>query len=222
MLKKERNRYILLIILLFGVCIVLSLFLKPNRIKEYQDNIDAITDSLVVIRNLNGEQEAKIKAFKFNKLKDINKIKSQDKEIIRLQILTKKHKNSKVIVTVKGETKIDTIFNTVVDSSGNHPIYTSKINLNNWVTGESVATWEHTTLNLKIKNSYDVIITDKNEALVINHNPYSGVEKLRAAIISRPKAKKFGIGIQAGVTYNISNHLQPYLGLGISYNLIRF
>jgi len=35
------------------------------------------------------------------------------------------------------------------------------------------------------------------------------------------KKKKFGIGMQLGITY-MNAEITPYVGLGVSYNLIRF
>lgn len=35
-------------------------------------------------------------------------------------------------------------------------------------------------------------------------------------------AKRWGIGLQAGVTYNTQTKTTPYIGFGVSYNLITF
>lgn len=37
-----------------------------------------------------------------------------------------------------------------------------------------------------------------------------------------PKKKPFGVGFQAGVTTTDFKEVKPYVGIGISYNLIRF
>lgn len=37
-----------------------------------------------------------------------------------------------------------------------------------------------------------------------------------------PKPKPFGIGVQAGATTTDFKEVKPYIGIGISYNLIRF
>lgn len=42
-------------------------------------------------------------------------------------------------------------------------------------------------------------------------------------IREKEKSKHWGVGIQAGTTYSFSDkHLQPYIGVGISYNLLRW
>lgn len=38
----------------------------------------------------------------------------------------------------------------------------------------------------------------------------------------KPKPKRWGVGIQAGYGINTSGQLRPYIGIGISFNVIRF
>lgn len=43
----------------------------------------------------------------------------------------------------------------------------------------------------------------------------------RKTVLSTPKERRWGLGVHAG--YGVSNHgLTPYIGIGISYNLIRW
>ena len=53
-------------------------------------------------------------------------------------------------------------------------------------------------------------------------NPYNKISGLKAFRVADKKPKKFGVGIQAG--YGYSNGLQPkvYVGIGITYIIIRF
>jgi hypothetical protein len=54
-------------------------------------------------------------------------------------------------------------------------------------------------------------------------NPDSKVAGLRAYRVADPKPKRWGIGLQAGVTYDPEeNKAKPYIGFGLSYNPIRF
>lgn len=38
----------------------------------------------------------------------------------------------------------------------------------------------------------------------------------------KPKPKRWGIGIQAGYGINTDGHVRPYIGVGVSYNLVRW
>ena len=57
--------------------------------------------------------------------------------------------------------------------------------------------------------------------MVKNDNPYSSTEELKAYKLKMPKPKRFGLGIQGG--YGIGGYgLTPYIGIGLSYNIINF
>lgn len=82
----------------------------------------------------------------------------------------------------------------------------------------------------------DLIITKKKEddKLILSassSNPYINVTNIEGSIIdinaynSYQKSKPFGIGIQAGYGLSTNNgvvFLSPYIGVGISYNIIKF
>lgn len=36
----------------------------------------------------------------------------------------------------------------------------------------------------------------------------------------RPPTKRWGLGVQVGAGYNTGNKIQPYIGIGISYNIL--
>lgn len=71
-------------------------------------------------------------------------------------------------------------------------------------------------------SSYTVTISGINAYLEhIEVYPKTVTKYITTTEFVREKPKKWGIGIQAG--YGIGrNGLQPYVGVGVSYNLIRF
>lgn len=71
-------------------------------------------------------------------------------------------------------------------------------------------------------SSYTATISGINAYLEhIEVYPKSVTKYITTTEFVREKPKKWGIGIQAG--YGIGrNGLQPYVGVGVSYNLIRF
>lgn len=52
-------------------------------------------------------------------------------------------------------------------------------------------------------------------------NPFTQISGLQAMRISEKKIKKWGIGLQAGYGWQRVLQPSPYLGIGISYNIIR-
>lgn len=71
-------------------------------------------------------------------------------------------------------------------------------------------------------SSYTATISGINAYLEhIEVYPKTVIKYITTTEIVREKPKKWGLGIQAG--YGIGrNGLQPYVGVGVSYNLIRF
>lgn len=221
---KKINPLYYIIALLIVIVIVLSLVLRDKSIKleVAQNNISAITDTLRV-DTIDGKERASILALQETNLKNLLKIQSSDSTIKELQRIIREHKNSTQVVYVEGESRVDTVFKTIVDTINNYPVYSSNFNLNGWVQGSTLSTKDSTKLSLSIRNKYDVVISNKGEATVINHNPYSTTKALRAATVHLPKPKRWGIGPSVGVQYNFgTSKVAPYVGVGVTYSVIRF
>jgi hypothetical protein len=84
-------------------------------------------------------------------------------------------------------------------------------------------------LSLKMDASLDIWTgIDKNTKLpsakVVTNNPYLNVLTVSSIKLDTQKPKKFGIGFQIGYGIGISNppKFSPYIGIGISRNIIRF
>jgi hypothetical protein len=61
------------------------------------------------------------------------------------------------------------------------------------------------------------------EVLVTNDNPYSKVTEMLAYKVTTPKPKHFGLGITGGYGLDLLNFKPvPFIGVGISYNIIKF
>jgi hypothetical protein len=84
------------------------------------------------------------------------------------------------------------------------------------------------SLGIVMKADVDVIMgydkkTKKPTIAVFTDNPYIKTVGIKSFKTDVQKPKKFGIGIQAGYGYSIgSNKANPYVGAGLSYNIIRF
>ena len=67
--------------------------------------------------------------------------------------------------------------------------------------------------------------TKSYTATVTSDNPHFKVTEIRSIKVETPAPKKFGIGLQAGYGLILSKEkitAQPYIGAGVSWNLIRF
>lgn len=66
--------------------------------------------------------------------------------------------------------------------------------------------------------------TKKPIAKVTSNNPYLGVLSINSIKLDAPRVKKFGIGMQGGYGLVLGDNVRtaPFIGVGLSYNLIRF
>ena len=73
--------------------------------------------------------------------------------------------------------------------------------------------------NLKEQiNNQDTIIVKKDSIIYLTNEIINYQEKI---INIKPKPKRFGIGIQTGYGFT-QDKITPYVGVGVSFNLVRF
>lgn len=80
---------------------------------------------------------------------------------------------------------------------------------------EIVRNYEHQLANC------DSIVALKDKIIVKTDSVIVYKDKIIDKLVV-PKHKPFGIGIQVGATTTDFKEVKPYVGIGISYNLIRF
>ena len=227
---------IFLIVVLFGIR-------KSNlrKIKEQANLLESLNSDLITWKDKDSLNKAKIEVIKTQKTKDFLNLKTKDSIIIELQNEVKENKKklkqsgssvtifeTKSDIKHKSETQVvarDTIKNYIF------PEYKSNINLDEWVVGNVIANRDSTMLDIKIKNSYSIVIGSEKQGLfkktkpyveVTNKNPFSETESLRTYQVSLPRQKRFSLGISVNYGIGKGFEFQPFVGIGIQYNLIRF
>lgn len=227
---------------MIAIAIIIFQKQKIDNVESEKENIaKALTDTVKVFRRQDGSLKATITAFQTQKKKDFLRIQSGDKEIQRLQAIVKEYGsklNSGTAATFTATTSATATSPTMVlagdtikfkDTVYLYPTYVSKFQLGKWISGNTVATKESTTVNLRTYNEYDVVVGEskggffKNREVyadVITHSPYDSINKLRAYKVSVPPQKRLGLGLSAGYGFNFQAKPMIYIGLGINYNLI--
>lgn len=210
-------------------------------------NITALTDSLKIEKNKLGE----VVKSKSLLIMDINDLKNTNSDLNNeINKLSSKDKRNLVEIN-KLKITIDMLVDSlerlqpgpivvVNDSTKSYPF--SKINKFRelkWdvdVTNKKDGT-EIVTSTIKADKIYaDLVINktkEKNNLVlsVSSSNPYVNVTNIDGSVIdlnaynSYQKPKLFGIGLHVGYGLSTNNgvvFLSPYIGVGLSYNLIRF
>ena len=230
-------------ILLMASCIVsiIQYFVitnKSDRITEKDNLITALNAKVETWKDKDSLNHAKIQVLETEKVRDFISIKSSDSTIVKLQALVKEYKNKiknqGSITHIGSETGIEGSAPTIITKIDSiYPTYTSNFNLKGWVTGTTVSDKNKTTIDLKVKNEYSVIVGEERQGLfkpkkpfveVINRNPYTETTALRTYQVTQKPPKKFGIGPVAayGVELNGTPSFGVFVGIGLQYNLIRF
>lgn len=157
--------------------------------------------------------------------------------------------NNGSVTDFSNHTTIDTSAKTKVTSRDTtkrgdtvyiYPQYTSDVNLGKWITSHIIANKDDTYLKLSVFNDYTVVLGEETNKKglfhifdtkipfveVTNLNPYSSTNTLKSYQVTNGiQPKSWGIGIQIGYGGQLSKGIintGPYIGLGISKNLIRW
>jgi hypothetical protein len=192
-----------------------------DTVKYYKDKYGATVSSIGVLEVQNAKQILELKS---------------DREVVKyLQSEIQKYKNKKpeTITVIQERIKFDTIIETdstiiYIDSTGKErEEFIVKFN-NDWVNLKGKVNFQSSDISIEINNKYSVAFiknkkTKKMEVLVTNDNPYSKVTDMVAYKVTQPKPKHFGLGITGGYGLDLINFRPvPYIGVGITYNVIKF
>jgi hypothetical protein len=237
------NKLIITFSLILFMLLLWSNYRRGERIKVIETLNTSLNDTVTFWRTKEGLSKARITVLESYNTSDFIELTTKDTTVKKLQKLVEKNKkyiNKQGSITIiESETTIDTTTPTVVDnntkkdSTGNSPVYRSKINLGKWVTGIIVASKDSTTTKLSIKNEMDLVIgREKTGFLGLGkgktfveatlHNPYSEVKVLRTYQTQLPKTKKIHVG--PTLMYGIGQNFSPgvYVGVGVTWGIINF
>lgn len=219
---------------------------KDQKLKEKENLIIALNDTVFITKNKLGQSVSKISKFETEKVSDFLKIQglTGENKVLQEQVVINKNRlgTSGSVTVFTSDTKIDTSMATVVISKDTvripgqpimiFPEYKSQIVLEKWITGNTIANRDSTHISLGIHNEYSLVIGEepikgtgflgigkkmKPFSEVTNLNPYSTTPTLRTyQVKSTFKPKKLSLGVQTG--YSPING--TYIGIGIQYNLI--
>lgn len=195
-------------------------------------------DTLVQYRDKNGVLSSKVNVLEVLNKNQILELNTNKQTLIRLQDELKVQQGRVTnSVGFSGQTKFDTIikteikyvYDTIIENGDTILIPLQKYAVHHndrWVKVNFDSDSSNTQISILLENEYTVSLVKKKkkyEAIVKNYNPYSSVSEISAVSLQGfPRPKKFGLGVQLGYGINSSFRIQPYIGVGVSYNIIRF
>lgn len=232
---------------IIGLAVAVVVLLSLNRCNYrkatfYQQATEAMADSLHTQRNQQGQHIATIKALEADNSRQLLKLETQDREIVKLQELIKKAPARTVSATVattetnaQGQTPTKVSYTTLEPKRPllkpeNWPVYSTTIT-GPWINGSIRATHDSITYALQFVNDFEITHRRspwnpfKRPAItvtVLSKNPYTSTTSLRSAIV-RSGQKRYGLSIYAGygMTATLTGQLfhGVQIGAGFAYQI---
>lgn len=209
--------------------------LTKQQLKLYKTLME---DTLIQYRDKNGTLSSKVRVLEVLNANQLLELNTNKQTLIRLQDELKVQQGRVTnSVGFSGQTKFDTIIKTEIKyvydtlyQDGDTilvPLKKYAVHHNDrWINVNFDSDSSNTTVSIQVENEYTVSLVKKKkkyEAIVKNYNPYSSVSEISAVSLQGlPRPKKFGLGVHLGYGINSSFRVQPYIGIGLSYNVIRF
>lgn len=232
------------------IILILAKFLydAKNEVDVKTNLISVLGADLKIWQDQDGKNRAVIELLQTESVEQFLSIKSKDSTIIELQTEVEEYKRKikdGSITIINTVTVYDTIYQEV-DRKEYSSLFSSFLDSsidNEWISatfgvkldslGVNRYVVDSSRLSLKVNNKYSVVFgkeptgflglgKGKPFAEVKNHNPYTKTTNLRAFEVIAPPPKRFGLGLIGG--YMISNNFtfEFAIGVGVSYNIIRF
>lgn len=232
--KKDFVIFWLLVILFFSYRSCESL---ENRNKGYAEGYKTYLKEKQTWRDKEGKLFSKIETLTSDNLSFILESEHKDSSINRLKEEIKKYKSqikkqgSITIVDTQGEASGTVV--TTVDTTKNRIEFTSDFNFKGWVWGSTIANKDSTQITIKYKDRFTVVVGEEKTgflglgkkkpfSIITSENPYTEIKEQKTYQTTLPSTKKFGVGVIAGFTVGPNFIISPSVGVGASYNFIRF
>lgn len=214
------------------IILLFFFFRKTEQIVDESKQIElinALNDSIRYYKDENRKKHSYIQVLETEKIETFLSLKTSNEEIKELQEVIRKNKNRNLnsATTLKVITKVDTLF--VRDTVENFSRFSVDYDFDGWVYGSiriEDTTGVHMTTN--IKNEFNIVqgVENGKQFLdITSKNPYSEVTTQRHWIKSttiKQKNKNFGVGPNISVGVNANGNIQPFIGVGVQYNLLKF
>ena len=202
---------------------------NKNIRSNFNHNLEALNDSIEYFKNELGQEVAEKLSFVGSE-KELRKILSEtEQKNSQLQIALKNFKKVTTATEITTETKIDTVKITFRDTipfvfdryfKKENEFYTISGNVTNKLINFS---------SISIPNTQTIVLGKKKEGLfktvysveVTNSNPFIKVQDIKAFNFTEKK-KRFGVGVIGGYGVGAKFNASPFIGLGVSYDLIQF
>ena len=233
-LKKLRARdvvYIIVILAMLGALASAVRSCKDNK-SRYENNIEALTDSIKYLKSKSGEMVVKKTVFEIediNELRQLNEQLYNDvqdlKNLVKLKNVTNATHFNGEIVNVLHDTTYVVQHDTIKNGFNHNFAFNDE-----WRDLEGNVNYADDSLSMAITKDvtrFDyTVVTDKdNKVYIKSKNPYVKFDEFTGFTVPskvQKKAKHFGVGPEIGVGITTDGKVLPYAGVGVHWSLWKF
>lgn len=212
-------------------CAILFILFMWRSCKEdnlsYLDTNILLSNNIERVKNSYREETAITQSLELDNQRLVKQLKASEavEKNLRERIRNTTHAgfHTRLETVYKDSVIVDTF---IIDTSG---VYLKASGGDKWVKwGVTVKDSLVSLDSLKIANEITGVFNEDRklfkkdviELELTNHNPYTTTQSLQS-FIYKPKPKRVGVGLIGG--YGITQTgLSPFIGVGVSYNLINF
>lgn len=205
--------------------------------KEQLNLIAALQDSVHHFKDKDSINTARIAVIETEKVSTFLKLKSIDSSVIALQDLVQSYKkqlsHGGSATNVGTVTHIDTTITPTIVLTDTvrkdsfvyiYPTYLDTIK-DKWMVYTSESKRLSHSFKLTLHNDYSIVIgTEKGKVFadIKTYNPHTIVDNVRTYQVSRPPPKNWGIGPAVGYGWGTNAKQTIFVGVVISYHLVKF
>lgn len=233
-LKKLRARdviYIIVILAMLGALASAVRSCKDNK-SRYENNIEALTDSIKYLKSKSGEMVVKKTVFEIEDINELRQLNEQLynevqdlKNLVKLNNVTNAtHFNGEIVNVLHDTTYI--VQHDTIKNGFNHNFAFN----DEWRDLEGNVNYADESLSMAITKDvtrFDyTVVTDKdNKVYIKSKNPYVKFDEFTGFTVPskvQKKAKHFGVGPEIGVGITTDGKVLPYAGVGVHWSLWKF
>lgn len=167
-----------------------------SELRKSAGSVAALSSEVKIWRDREGRSRARADVLEIRSFQFLEELETKDADIRRLKELQKSHKRlikkQGALITALQRTDVDVDVPASVDSSGG---VSGAVDLSGWITGRLGFRSDSLFANLQVRNRYSVVLgyqrvglfKRKMVAEVINDNPFTHQESLRAVHVSPPR-----------------------------------
>ena len=217
--------YIVSIVILALICCS-SIYTCTNNKRMYDTNIKALKDTISYYSAKNGQLVAQKTIFmgELDDIKALNEELYDEIENLRIKndVLTAASFSGHTVNQVN-----DTIYEIKHDTI--HGGFIKEFDFSNeWRDLSGNVTYKNDSLGVNILKDmtyfkYTLAVDDNNVIHISSPNPYIKYDEITGFIVQKQRQKRFSIGPSVGVGYDpLNNKVAPFIGVTLTYGLIRF